>query len=437
MPASEKSFEPDARALTAGLIEKWLVSGAFPDRLLNRVSSDRAVVTEMLYGVVRHRRKLEWIAEHCANRSLDPGVTPYVLLGLYQIMEMRDVAEHAALNETVEAVKSGFRDASVNRRKGVANFVNALLRRVLREREAIKNEVENLPLEIRESHPDILVQRWTKHWGRDRTERICAWNNSRPAVTLRIDSGRTTACELISEMKRRGMEGKPHSFAPEECVTLPRGVAPADVPGYSRGLFTVQDPSTLSAVRLLKIEADSEVLDCCAAPGGKAVHIGWILRSAKQLCVADLSAERTKLLRENLRRCGLETAAAAALDASRPEEIRKAFGNRTFDRVLLDVPCTSTGAIRRRPDVKWRFSTRRLLRLVSTQRAILQSASGFVRPGGRLVYSICSLEPEESEEIIASWLDANPSFRLLSSKHLAGPETETDGVYAAAVEKVK
>jgi 16S rRNA (cytosine967-C5)-methyltransferase len=213
---------------------------------------------------------------------------------------------------------------------------------------------------------------------------------------------------------------------------LAHGSRVPDLPGFTEGWFSVQDPSTAVAPALLDPGPGQRVLDACAAPGGKTFVLAERMRGRGTLWAADVSPGRLRRLEENLKRMGLEWVQVRRADAASPL-LGRMCGGEGFDRILLDVPCSTTGVLRRRPDARWRFSPERLNQLTRIQQAMLNNAATLLRPGGRLVYSTCSLEPEEGTELVRAWLRGRPEFRLLEERSLFPPDTQTDGVYAAAL----
>lgn len=416
-----------ARATAARLVARWLESGDFPDRLLDDVSADRPFVMEVIYGVAKWRRLLDWVAGRYVKRDPEPPLYAHLLVGLYQLFRMSSVAEHAAVNETVEAAKHGPAHAG-------AGFLNAVLRRALRERAAIEARIPALPLAVRESHPDVLVERWAGRAGADGARRLCEWNNGRPDVVIRLNTARVSAAEYGERLAAGGVLATPHPFRPESCLSLPRGARVADLPGYADGLFAVQDPSTLVSVEQLAPKPGERVLDACAAPGGKTAMIAERMAGEGRLVAADVYPDRLDVLRTNLQRMRAGFAEIIQADlAGRKAPVGWSGGE--FDAVLLDVPCSNTGVLRRRPDARWRFTLDRLANLMNLQRALLSAGAGLVRPGGRLVYSTCSIEPDENESLVGAWLRANPAFTCVSEVRLFPPDTATDGAYAALLSR--
>jgi 16S rRNA (cytosine967-C5)-methyltransferase len=316
-------------------------------------------------------------------------------VGLYQLFFLDDVAAFAAVHETVEASKRLAGDRA-------ARFINALLRRAQREMPLLRANLDAQPPAVRRSHPDDLLRRWEKNFGPGNAERLCAWNNTRAETWIRRRPG--------------------HVFE-----KLPRGRRVTEMEGYAEGAFMVQDPATMLAVDLLDVKPGHRVLDACAAPGGKTVAIADRLEGKGSVLALDRHDDRIALLEENVGRARCDFVRVQKGDASGCEWSER------FDRILLDVPCSNTGVIRRRPDIRWRFSERRLARLARTQAELLDHVARALAPGGRLVYSTCSLEPEENESLVAAWLASHHEFTLIEERRSFPPDSGMDGAYAAAL----
>ncbi|MDD4869715.1 MAG: 16S rRNA (cytosine(967)-C(5))-methyltransferase RsmB [Kiritimatiellae bacterium] len=423
------SNRTNSRAVAAGIIGEWQETGTFPDHLVEYIQSDNAFIMEIVYGVVRWKRSLEWVIRRCTKRKPDKEVIPFLLVGLYQILLMDNIEEYAVVNETVEAVKSAELSHAVA-------FANAVLRRVLREKDSIRKELDKQPLVVRLSHPDMLVDRWKKQFGKEKTLKLLEWNNSRPGVVIRPNRMKIGFANFTELLKDAGINAVPHPFAPEECLSISRGITVAGLPGYSQGLFTIQDPSTLISVKLLDPQPGEFVLDACAAPGGKTSIIAEKMAGKGRIVAMDIQEERLETLRENMARMEIKSVTMAYGDASNGQDVKKVCDGRLFDRILLDVPCTNTGVLRRRPDARWRFSNKGLAELVTIQRRVLTNTTDFLKPGGVLVYSTCSLEPEECDGIIEWWLSSNSGFERAGCEQLFPPDSQTDGAYACALRKM-
>lgn len=416
----------NSRDVAAAIISQWLERNDFPDRLMGSVREDRAFVMELVYGAVKWKRQLEWLMKRCSRHLPPLPIRGHVMVGLYQVFKMVSVEPYAAVNETVAAVKAHFPQSQ-------ADYVNALLRRVCREQIALRSALEMEPAGVRTSHPEILMTRWEGTYGAEGTMRLCEWNNQPAQVVVRINPSRIQQSDFLDRLGSAGIRAEPHPFRPDLFVVLPRGVVPTQVSGYEDGWFSVQDPSTLMAVELLDPGPRESILDACAAPGGKLMAMAERMGGGESLVAMDLHEDRMALLRENLERIGLSGILVVKGDMT-SREIPEISG-RLFDGILLDVPCTNTGVLRRRADARWRFSLDSLTRISRTQREILDNAARMVRKGGRIVYSTCSLEPEEDEDQVQSWLRRHPEYKLGACRKLLPPADGVDGAYAARLER--
>jgi 16S rRNA (cytosine967-C5)-methyltransferase len=402
------------------IVARWLQSGAFPDRLLPEEDADRGFIMDLVYGVVRGRRRLEWVLGPLVRRQPPAPARAALLLGAQQLLFMPDVADHAALHATVEAVK--------RETPGAAGFVNAVLRGVLRRRAELLAALALQPPAVRHSHPDLLVERWSARYGAEAAESLCRWNNE-PAETVVVLLPGADAAELTRRWRAQGVAVRPHS-ACAAALIVPHGARVERLEGFAQNLFVPQDPATLAAVELLRARPGLRVLDACAAPGGKTVQLAARMERQGELVAMELHADRLPRLRENLRRQGLDSWVRVVQgDAA-------AMGEGGFDRILLDAPCSNTGVLRRRPDARWRFSLPRLRALVQEQRRLLTHLLPLLAPGGRLVYSTCSLEPEENEELLAGVCGKAAGWHVAESSARRPDRDGMDGAFAAAIEAI-
>jgi len=396
--------------------------------MLDDVTSDHAFVTELVHGAVRRREILEWIIRQCTPTPPPPVVQAVLWVGVEQLCFMDHVEPYAAVHETVEAA----------RQLGVGwatKLVNAVLRRVQRERSEWLLRLRRAPPALRYSHPIGLLERWEREFGQTRAHRLCEWNNLPPDTCLRLRPTGPSMQEFLERLDRVGCPAHPHPFDPARFVILGHGVPPAKVPGYEQGWFYVQDPSTALAPDMLHPRPGEVAVDLCAAPGGKTAMLAEAVARHGIVIACDRHADRLQRLCDNVQRLGLSNVRICELDATRVslEQIRAELPDPalTPTAVLLDVPCTNTGVIRRRPDVRWAFSPARLSRAIDLQRQLLQRAAELLDVGGRLVYSTCSLEREENREMVRAFLEEHPDFELIGERLLFPPDSATDGAYAA------
>ncbi len=420
------SIKHNSRGAAALMIGRWLGAGEFPGRQLNEAQlDDRPFITELVLGVVRWQRMLEWAIGRCARKMPKRGLKAFLLVGAYEVLLMRSACHHASVNELVEAVKIGCSP-------GEMRFANAVMRRLVSEKSAILADMPNQLAGIRLSHPDILIDRWRALFGEDAALRVCEWNNNGAGITLKVNTLVSSIPACLSVLRSAGVAIEDESNAENGWIVLARGAGVRGMPGYGEGHFAVMDRAAGMAVELLDPQPGESVLDACAAPGGKTFLIAERMRRKGRLAAMDLHADRMGRLRDNLHRLRCDGFVEVVQgDTGRMDKAETG----AFDRVLLDVPCSNTGVIRRKPDVRWRFSEARLKSLVRTQRDILNSCLDGLRSGARAVYSTCSLESDENEEVVRSCLAARSGMRLVEERRLTPPGSNCDGAYAALLEK--
>lgn len=419
--------DTNSRLTIAGILGNWLKTGDFPNRMIEDETQSRAFITEIVYGAVKQKRALLWIADRLSPRKPNPEALPFLLTGLYQIFFMDNVPDFASVNETVEASKS-----ASNR---ISGYINGVLRSALRKKEELTAEMATLPVAVRLSHPDMLVERWTKTFGKIKTEQLCAWNNSRPLMVIHPNHNRKSFKRYITGLEEAGIK---HEIVSEEnrCIAV-HGISFTDLPGFEEGTITAHDPSTFEAVSLMLISKGMNVLDACASPGGKSILMSEILNGTGSITAMDVHADRIELLKDNFKRVKAENINVVSGDASNVHDLKKIAPAEGFDRILLDVPCSNTGVLRRRPDARWRFSEKRLKPLVGLQRSILDNTSRFLKPDGLLVYSTCSIEPEENKLLVTGWLNDNRNFKSVKTSFNFPSDNNSDGAFACALKRLE
>ncbi len=394
----------NSRRTAAFAIVRWLATHEFPADMLPQGGPDRAFVQDLVYTVVRRLRPLRSVLGELMAKWPKGELEALLYVGAAQILYMPDVPDFAAVNETVAAAKASGREKRLDR------VVNGVLRNLLRRREEFEAKLAAAPLAERESFPNALVKRWIERYGAENAEALAKWHNT-PAETW-----------LAYPPSEDG--------APGRFVRLERGRRVNDVEGYAEGAFIVQDPATAGAVELLDVKPGLTVLDFCAAPGGKSVQIAWRLKGQGRLVAQEVNPRRLARLRENISRMRLDQVQVVGKAPAGEGGVMA-----QFDRVLADVPCSNTGVLRRRPDARWRWDADHLKQLVSLQAEILSSAAAHVAPGGLLVYSTCSNEPEENEAQIAAFLAAHPEFSEVARRESLPFETGHDGAFACAMRR--
>lgn len=387
-------------------------------------SSDRSLATELAYGVVRWRGRLDWVLDRLSSRPVRelPGFIRNILrMGLYQLLFLERIPPHAAVAEAVAlAHEFGHR--------GTAALVNAVLRQAARRgREVPLPEPEPDPVRriaVEWSHPEWLVRRWLERWGPEKTSALCAVDNEAAPVTLRTNLLRTTREDLLARLRAEGATAGPGRFFPEAVVY--GGPQPLrELESYRAGLFTVQDEAAMAPARAVRPQPGWLVVDACAGVGGKSTHLAELMGDRGRIVACDLFEHKLRLLERTAERLGLKSIEARVLDA-RTLPTGDLAGK--ADAVLVDAPCSGLGVLRRRPDLRWRMRENDLVELARLQREILTAAAGCVRPGGVIVYATCTLEREENEEVVEGFLASNLEFVVDDAFAAAGLDPAVEGL---------
>jgi 16S rRNA (cytosine967-C5)-methyltransferase len=420
-------IETKPREIVAGLLRRWEQGGSAADELLHGALAkaalderDRALTTELFYGCLRQCAALDWIAAQKSRQGRPrPAVAVLARLGLYQLFFLDRIPAHAAVHETVELGKKHLSARETG-------FLNALLRAAERERGALKAALDRQPLATRLSHPGWLVARWTARYGETNTRALLEWNNTPPTLYARVNTLGATADELLARWRDAGIEAKLTADGRwrQPMIELSGACVPERLPGFSEGAFYIQDPSTVLAVEMLDPQPGERVLDACAAPGGKTTLMAAMMRDRGDIVAEDSSTERLKLVVANCARLGVASVTVQRAKPANP-------GETWFDRVLLDVPCSNSGVMRRRVDARWRLRPDDFGQLAAGQLSLLQAASRRVKRGGVLVYSTCSLEMEENRGVLDAFMKDAAEFTLERAEETFPPKDGVDGAFAA------
>jgi len=396
------------RGLALDVLGEWAAGERFAADLLDQaqretgiVGSDAAFLRDIVLTTLRNLSLLDhWIAVLTENKHLDHRSRWGLRIGLCQLLILK-VSEHAAVNETVAATGRA------------RSLINAVLRRACRESAELQAQVATLPLETRTSHPTWLIEHWLGLFGPEKTAALCEWNQQPAPICARIN-------RLHPEM----------TTAADDfivCETLPREELAA-------GKFYMQDPSTALAPRLLAPLHGQRVLDACAAPGGKTALLAQLMENTGEIIACDISPGRLRRLEGNLRRLHVTNTRIEEHDWSEPQI--PAFAQNGFDRILLDVPCSNSGVMRRRVDVRWRLQPEDITAQTQTQERLLRNGLQVLKPGGILVYSTCSIEPAENEQLVARVLESTSGFEPIKVRQSFPPDDHIDGAFATAIRRV-
>jgi 16S rRNA (cytosine967-C5)-methyltransferase len=460
--------DQNPRQIAARVLSQRLNRNEFTENLLEialanaRLSpADRGLCHELVCGVVRWQATLDCLIARktTPGREQRPALQNLLRLGLYQIFWLDRIPPHAAVHETVELAKrSGYGHQ--------AGFINAVLRGYLREFDEVKKILADMKisqLALGWSHPAWLVEKWRKNFGDEKTRQLLEWNNTPPKTFARVNAlkfcrsrpeeaqtpvthhaSRIThpksqslltsaatefkdAGDLLTRWREENVEYDffTRDWTGENLAFELKAHPPLhSLPSFRDGWFYLQDPSTLLAGRELNPQPGETILDLCAAPGGKTTFIAQRMNNTGKIIAHDMSEDRLKLIRENCARLGVTCVETVLPSTFNLQPL-------IFDRILVDAPCSNTGVLRRRVDLRWRISPEEISRLRKTQFDLLTHAATKLKSGGVLVYSTCSLEPEENSGVVNQFLAANPDFKLESERQLLPFADGVDGAYVA------
>jgi 16S rRNA (cytosine967-C5)-methyltransferase len=436
-----------ARRVAFEALRRVEEDGAFASVLLAHATAelradDRALCYELTLGVLRRLLWLDRLIEHYAGRrvaSLDRAVARSLRLGLYQLRFLTRVPSSAAVNESVNLVHwANLRQA--------AGLVNAVLRRATREPEfdpatGARDEIERIS--VAHSHPAWLVERWSAAFGGAEAEALAAANNRTPPTAFRVNPLRAKDEEVIERLRAAGVEVEASRVAEGGWRVTGGGGEVLRALAQEGAVYT-QDEASQLVGRVVGAGGGERVLDVCAAPGSKATQVAALAGNRAEIVAGDLYDHRLRTVAESAARQGVENIAIVAFDA---EAAALPFADGTFDHVLVDAPCTGTGTLRHNPEIRWRLRPEDIAELAARQSSILGNAARVVRPGGRLIYSTCSVEPEENESVVAAFLAGHGDFRqarveaperLLTARGAARTwpqRDDADGFYVAVLER--
>jgi 16S rRNA (cytosine967-C5)-methyltransferase len=406
-----------ARQIALTALRLWRKEKRFADSIVSELlakvevaPSDRGFAFELFYGVLRNLTLLDfWIA--CLRVSrVDGDLRDILRLGLYQLLFLK-TAEHAAVHETVELVSK--------RRRPI---INAVLRAATRRRSELLARANAEPLFVRMSHPQFLVERWQQHFGVEHAEPLCKWNNLPARIYGRINRLRIDRDDFLQLYPGARALTRDSEFV--EFDSLPTSA-------LTRGHCYIQDPSTLLACQILDPKPGERVLDACAAPGGKTGCIAQLMENTGMIVACDRDPERLQTLKENMARLGVVIAHILGHDWTSSHVPPEIATLAPFDRILVDSPCSNTGVMRRRADLRWRLRRNDFDRMQQLQIEIVRALIPLLKPNGVLVYSTCSLEPEENKEVVRRILAQTSRLSLETERSSLPFRDGFDGAYAA------
>ncbi|WP_416198093.1 MAG: 16S rRNA (cytosine(967)-C(5))-methyltransferase [Sporanaerobacter sp.] len=408
----------NAREVALNILVEIDEKGAYSNIALNKIGReklsklDENFVRELVYGVLENRLYLDWVIKKFSKvklKKIEPIVLEILRIGVYQIALMDKIPDSAAVNESVKLAKKYSHSGSVK-------YVNGLLRNVSRNKNIFREidlEDKKEYLKIKYSHPEWMINRWLEEFGEEFTEDLCKANNTRPKLNIRVNTLKIKREELKSLLESKGYIVSNTKYASDGLIIEnPQGVI--DTEEFRNGFFIVQDESSMLVSQILDPKEGSLVLDLCSAPGGKTTHIAQKMNNNGEILARDIYEHKLKLVQENSNRLGIDIIKTEKFDSMKLDEnlIDK------VDYVLIDAPCTGLGMLRRKPEIKWNRTENDISNMSDIQYKILKNASKYLRSGGILVYSTCSIEREENIDIIGRFISENDGFKLISFENL-------------------
>ncbi|MBV7271939.1 16S rRNA (cytosine(967)-C(5))-methyltransferase RsmB [Clostridium thailandense] len=404
----------NARRTAVKVLNEILQKGAFSNIVLgkelnrsNLNDKDRALATEIVYGTLKYKYTIDTMLNYFIKSDLekmDIDILNILRISFYQMVYLDKIPEFAIVNEAVELAKR-------NSIKG-SRLVNGVLRNYLRNKDVdyAKNIKSNMEvLSFKYSFPKWMVKLFINQYGSECSERILGGLNMVPGITVRVNNLKIDYEEAWKQLEQNGYDIEEGKICPE-AIVITKGRNIEDNPLFVDGLITVQDESAMMVAPSMDLQEEITVLDLCSAPGGKTCHIAEIMNNTGEVFAFDIHASKLPLIKENAKRLGINNVNYDVLDATRYEMKYK----EKADRVLIDVPCSGLGIIRKKPEIKWNKNTNDTKELVEIQRKIMVNASKYVKPGGKLIYSTCTLNKDENEENIKWFIKNHSEFDMES-----------------------
>ena len=421
--ANKKIKKDTARQIALEVICAVIDGGAYANIALNKTlrtkktdDRDRRFITELVYGTIKAKGTLDWLLSQLSARPLtkiDKVILNILRMGLYQIFYLDKVPASAACNESTELAKSASH-------AGAAKFVNGILRSAVRGREAgtLLFPDKSADAALTKLHPLWLVKHWVKQFGEEETEKLLDYNNLPPVLSLRTNTLKTTRSSLLEVLQAAGFEAVPSKWC-EEGIICTKTAGLNALMEKATDAFYMQDESSMLVAHAVCPQPGMTVLDLCAAPGGKTTHLAQLMQNKGRIYACDIHPHKMELIKENAVRLGIDIIEPVLMDAS----VFKPEWAETADCVLVDAPCSGFGVLRRRAEARWRKNKKDLKVFPPLQKSILQNAARYVKPGGRLIYSTCTLEQAENKLLVSEFLNANTEFAYAGFRHPLTGET--------------
>ncbi len=388
---------------------------AYSNLLLHRTiekygieAKDRGLLTELTYGTLQHRMTLDYYLEPFVRGKLDKWVRELLRISLYQIVYLTKIPPHAVVHEAVEIAKK-------RGHKRIAPTVNGILRSVLRKgvrsTDALEDGVSKIAIET--SHPEWLIARWIELYGEESATAMAHENNSPAPISMRVNTMKMTRDEVIAALESESFDVSAGEIV-TECLISNSG-NPSNTEIYKKGIITIQDESSMLPAHALDLSPGMKVLDMCAAPGGKSTHIAEMMNDEGEVFAHDVHEHKIKLIEANAERLGLTSITAKSGDSRKLVDV---YGEASFDRILLDAPCSGFGVIRRKPEIKYVKSESDLEGLLTIQSELLATAEKLIKPDGIIIYSTCTVEYKENQGMVEKFLEGHENMELIPLPNL-------------------
>lgn len=406
-------FNMNVREICLNILIDVHSKGAYSNYTINKYIKenikikDENLIREIVYGVIENRLYLDYIISKLSSikvEKIQPPILDILRMGVYQMAFMDKIPDRAAVNESVNLSKK-------YGHKGISGFVNGVLRNFSRNKEKlmvveVSNSVDYIS--IKYSYPKWIIRRWINEFGYEFTEKLCISNNSKPKLNIRVNRLKTNREELSDKLSSYGYIVYNTRYA-KDGIIVENPIRITEREEFQQGCFTIQDESSMLVGQIANPKEGSLVMDLCSAPGGKATHIAEIMGNKGKVISRDIYEHKLRLIKENSNRLGINIIETEIFDALKVDNtmVGKA------DYCIIDAPCSGLGIIRRRPDIKWNRKEEDIKELVRMQKAILNNAKKYVKPGGIIVYSTCTIGKEENLDVVMDFLKANKNFSLL------------------------
>ena len=368
------------------------------------LKADRGLLTEVVYGTIQRKITLDYYLNDFVNpnKKMQPWVRNLLRMSIYQMVYLDRVPAHAIIHEAVEIAKQ-------RGHKGIASLVNGVLRNIQRkgvpDTTEISDDIQRLSIET--SHPKWLVERWVNHYGYERTKDICEANLIHKPISVRVQPMKLSREQAIDQLRKEGYQVMPSSFSKQGIIIEKGNILTSDL--FQSGFITIQDQSSMLVGEMLDVKSGMNVLDTCSAPGGKVTHLAEKMQNEGKIYAHDLHAKKINLIERKARELDLSIIDASCHDA---RHLSEKYEEESFDRILVDAPCSGLGVIRGKPDIKYHKKGDDIIHLADIQLRILHEVAPLLKKNGLLIYSTCTIEPTENEEVVRNFLHEHTNYKV-------------------------